>query len=321
MSFINSFLNLKISSIELVAEDVLTIELEPIDDNLLPNYKPGSHIDIHISSNLIRKYSICTKDLSQEKYRLAILREQNSKGGSAKIFKDFKLNQIIKTSMPICNFNLESSDKKSYLFAGGIGITPILSMAYALDYKGANFELYYFCRSKGKAAFYKEIVDSKFSNNTYVYFDSDTKGIRFQKEKLLQGLAVDTHIYICGPTGFMDFIKTQAIDCGYSSSQIHTEYFKSNVEKNGASFKVYAKKSGLSIDVLENQTIAQALHSIGIKVELSCEHGVCGTCLTPVLEGIPEHRDLYQTEEEKEKNLFITPCCSRARTNSLVLNI
>jgi len=321
MSFINSFLNLKISSIELVAEDVLTIELEPIDDNLLPNYKPGSHIDIHISSNLIRKYSICTKDLSQEKYRLAILREQNSKGGSAKIFKDFKLNQIIKTSMPICNFNLESSAKKSYLFAGGIGITPILSMAYALDYKGANFELYYFCRSKGKAAFYKEIVDSKFSNSTHVYFDSDTKGIRFQKEKLLQGLDVNTHIYICGPTGFMNFIKTQAIDCGYSSDQIHTEYFKSNVEKNGASFKVYAKKSGLSIDVLENQTIAQALHSIGIKVELSCEHGVCGTCLTPVLEGIPDHRDLYQTEEEKEKNLFITPCCSRARTNSLVLNI
>ena len=90
MSFINSFLNLKISSIELVTDDVLTFELEPIDDNLLPNYKPGSHIDIHISSNLIRKYSICTKDLSQEKYRLAILREQNSKGGSAKIFKDFK---------------------------------------------------------------------------------------------------------------------------------------------------------------------------------------------------------------------------------------
>jgi ferredoxin len=137
----------------------------------------------------------------------------------------------------------------------------------------------------------------------------------------LQGLAVDTHIYICGPTGFMDYIKIQAIECGYSSNQIHTEYFNSNLEKNGASFKVHAKKSGLSIDVLENQTIAQALHTIGIKIELSCEQGVCGTCLTPVLEGVPEHRDSYQTDEEKEKNLFITPCCSRALTDSLVLNI
>jgi len=317
----NDLLNVQISALDMIAKDILAIELKPIDGSFLPPYDSGSHLDVYIAPDLVRQYSICSKDLSQVVYRLGILRETNSRGGSKKIFEDFKLHQILKVSKPINKFHLDLSAKKSFLFAGGIGITPLLSMAYALDKNNADFELHYFCRSKNKLAFEDEIHQSRFANKTFIYIDDEPNGIKFDKKCLISGLETNKQIYLCGPSGFIDFVKDQAIECGYSANQIHTEYFNSNVIKTGASFNVVAQKTGINVDVLENQTIAQALKQVGVVIDLSCEQGVCGTCLTPVLEGIPDHRDMYQTDEEKNSNLFITPCCSRSLTERLVLNI
>jgi vanillate O-demethylase ferredoxin subunit len=319
-NLIEDLLHLKISSLVKLTENIISVELISVEGLSLPKFEPGAHIDVHITNSITRQYSLCNRHENTSCYRLAILKEKRSRGGSETIFKNFKVGQIVTTSYPKCNFKLVNNSKNNYLFAGGIGITPLLSMAYYLDHTSTDFELHYFSRSLNETAFADEIKKSSLSKNTFFYFDDDDEK-KFNTNFFKYKLNSNSNIYLCGPLGFMDYITSEAMIYGWSNKQIHIERFSQDFSKRGNSFEVFLYKSGKKIIVPDNTSIAEILINEGINVNLSCQQGVCGTCLTPVIEGIPDHKDLYQSEEEKELNNFIALCCSRSKSSQLILDI
>jgi len=299
---------------------VAVIELEALYGGKLPEFSAGAHIDVHISDDLIRQYSLCSDPISSRVYRIGVLNDPNSRGGSVKAFNDFNEQTNIKISVPRNHFPLNESAGKSILAGGGIGITPMMAMAYELLHAGKEFELHYCTRTSGAGAFEQELVQ-EFGNRVKFHYDDQSKSQLFDPQVIFNPFVEDTHVYVCGPTGFMDWVINTAKQAGYPSEQVHFEYFNAEVDTDGEEFEVHCEQSNITVKVLSDDTIAKALRKAGIKVNMSCEEGVCGTCITDVLEGEPDHRDHFLTDEEKEDNDQIALCCSRAKSKRLVIDV
>lgn len=313
------WINMTIAAREAVATDIVALELQSTDGTPLPAYEAGAHLDVYIQSGLIRQYSLAGDPADGTKYRLGILLDPNSRGGSAAIHARFKTGATIRVGRPRNNFPLDASAAHTILFAGGIGITPMLSMAYSLDVAGASWEMHYCGRTPDRLAFMDELA--RFGDKAHVHVDIGPMDQQLDTNAVMAKIAADRHIYVCGPSGFMDFIVRSAEEKGWTKDNIHLERFGAEVNTDGAPFTVVAKKSGKTFDVQPGETIVQKLEENGVPVQVSCQSGVCGTCLTRVLEGMPDHRDLVQTGFEKASNERITLCCSRSKTKTLVLDI
>jgi len=299
---------------------VAVMELVSANGDDLPSFTAGAHIDIHVGSEMIRQYSLCNDPADKTLYRVGILNDPNSRGGSVKIHEEFTEGQTIKISAPRNHFPLFDGAKRTILAGGGIGITPMMAMAYSLQKSGEAFELHYCTRSKGAGAFEEELVNA-FGEQVVFHYDDEDKAQLFSPQTDFSPVDDATHIYVCGPTGFMDWVIDSAKEMGYPSSQVHFEYFSADVDITGDSFEVYCDQSDITVNVGAEESIAAALKKSGIKVSMSCEEGVCGTCITDVLEGEPDHRDLFLTDEEKEDNDQIALCCSRAKGKRLVIDM
>lgn len=313
------WLNVTITRRDAAATDIVRLELHSADGSLLPEYDAGAHLDVYVQSGLIRQYSLTGDPADRTKYRLGILLDPNSRGGSAAIHARFKQGAQIRVGRPRNNFPLKAAAAHTILFAGGIGITPMLSMAYALEAAGASWEMHYCGRTPDRLAFRDELA--RFGAKVHLHVDSGPKDQQLDINAVLSGAAPDRHLYVCGPNGFMDFIVQSAEEHGWSKDTVHLERFGAEVNTDGAPFTVVAKKSGKTFEVRPGETIANKLEENGIVVQVSCQSGVCGTCLTKVLEGMPDHRDLVQTDLEKASNAQITVCCSRSKTKTLVLDV
>lgn len=309
------WLDVKIASAETVATDILGLELTGKD---LPVYAAGAHVDVRIKSGLIRQYSLTGDPADQSKYRLGVLLDPKSRGGSSAIHAEFKAGEVIKISRPRNNFPLQQA-AHTILFAGGIGVTPMLGMAYALDAQGASWEMHYCGRSADRLAFRDEMV--QFGDKVQFHIDDGPKNQALNINAVLGNPARDRHLYVCGPNGFMDFVVSAAEINAWVPECLHLERFGAEVDTDGAPFTVVAAVSGKTVEVAPGETIADKLTEQGIEVAVSCQSGVCGTCLTRVVEGTPDHRDLVQTDIEKASNAQITVCCSRSKTRKLVLEI
>lgn len=304
-----------------LAQGIVSLELQAIGDATLPRFEAGAHIDVFVRPDLVRQYSLCNDPADNTHYRLAVLLEANSRGASREIHRAFAEGQTICIGPPRNNFPLDETAPHSLLFAGGIGITPLLAMARRLDRIGRDFSLHYCVRNLARAAFLEEISASEIARRTHVHCDDGPADQRLDIDLLLRSHDSATHIYVCGPQGFMDYVITRTREAGWPEERIHLEYFNAEIDTAGEAFTVVAARSGRSIEVPADKSIAQALKDAGIESLLSCEQGVCGTCLTTILEGIPDHRDLIQTEQEKAENRLIALCCSRAKSKKLVLDI
>ena len=309
-----------ISKREDQADAVAVFELTAKDGADLPAFEAGAHIDVHVTPDIVRQYSLSNDPASTGHYRLGILKDPQSRGGSDAIHANFQAGTELQVSTPRNHFPLNLDAERTILIGGGIGITPMLTMAYTLQAAGKEFELHYCCRTRGSAGFLDELA-AQFGDRVQLHFDDAGDEQRFNPEQVLAPAADGSHMYVCGPSGFMDWVIGTAESVGYAKDNIHFEYFNVDVDTSGASFEVVAEQSGVSVTVGENQTIVDALAEAGIKVDVSCEQGVCGTCLCDVLEGTPEHNDKFLTEEEREDNDQIVLCCSRAKTDKLVLDI
>jgi ferredoxin-NADP reductase len=301
------------------ADGIIALDLEAPEGVLLPTFEAGAHVDVHVGPGVIRQYSLCNDPAETHRYRLGILLEPSSRGGSVEIHRSFAEGRTIRISVPRNNFKLVETATKSILLGGGIGVTPLIAMAYRLHAKGADFELHYCTRSKDRTAFMEDIAAASFAGQVFIHHDDGLPEQRFDPATLPTP-APGIHLYICGPGGFMDWIIGAAKTRGYADDHVHKEYFTADVDVSGATFVVEARRSGKTVTVKEKESIADALASVGIDLPLSCEQGVCGTCLTDVIEGIPDHRDMYQTDGEKASNKQMTPCCSRAKSAKLVLD-
>lgn len=304
------------------AEGVCSFELVADKGELLPEFSAGSHIDVYIAPGLTRQYSLCNAPSERDRYRIAILLEPQSRGGSLGMHTKFQVGDIIRISSPKNHFELVSANH-SLLFAGGIGVTPILSMAHNLHSIGKKFEMYYCGRSADRMAFLSEISDSPFANHVQIHTDDGPPELKFEADRLLANPSIETHLYVCGPLGFMDYVLATARRHGWAEAQLHREYFAGvdTKQSSDAAFEVRLASSGITFQIPADKSVLDVLTSNGIDIPFSCESGVCGTCLTGLLEGIPDHRDAYLTDDERAANNQFTPCCSRAKTPLLVLNI
>ncbi len=308
---------------ELQAEAVAVITLADPAGTPLPPFTAGAHIDVHLPGGLVRQYSLCGDPRGASTYRLAVLKDPASRGGSATVHELLPQGARLGISAPRNHFPLDAGASHSVLVGGGIGITPMITMAWELHNAGRPFELHYAARSRAQAALVEELAAVPWAERVRLYFS--VEGSKPDPQAILKNAPSGSHLYVCGPAGFMDWVMGEARAMALASAQIHREYFAAPGTPASAapatSFEVVAKGSGKTIRVAADQTIVAALRGAGIDVPVSCEEGVCGTCLCTVLEGDPDHRDAYLTDEERAANDQILVCCSRARSARLVLDI
>lgn len=304
--------------------DIVSFELAAANDAELPKFDAGAHIDVHIDEQTVRQYSLLNHPDEKNTYRIAVLRDANSRGGSIKIHEHFKVGDNVKISTPRNLFPLKTDSNRTLLFAGGIGVTPLLSMAHVLHHLGRDFELHYYARSEEHCAFYEALRSSPFNARVFFHFEGARSGTPAEAARALSQPGPETHLYTCGPTGFMDCIFDTAKAQGWSESNLHKEVFKAEpVEHSGDDrpFEMKLTRSGKRLHVPADKTALEVLDEAGIEVEASCEQGICGACLTRVTDGVPEHRDQFMTDSEKSRNDQFTPCCSRALSDSLSIEL
>lgn len=303
------------------ADGVCRFDLVTQDGSALPAFSAGAHIDVHVAPGLIRQYSLSNDPSERDRYRIAVLREPASRGGSAGMHESVRAGDLLRVSEPRNHFPLVEAPR-SLLLAGGIGVTPILAMAHALHAQGRSFEMHYCGRSASRMAFLEELRSAGFAGSVVLHAD-DVPAQKFDAEAVLARPESDTHLYVCGPNGFMDHVLETARRNGWPEAQLHREYFAGAVttlESDGC-FEVRVASSGLSCQVPAGKTVIEVLAAHGVEVPTSCEAGICGTCLTRVVEGTPDHRDSFLTDAERAANDQFTPCCSRAFSPLLVLDL
>jgi vanillate monooxygenase ferredoxin subunit len=315
-------LAVKVVSKKIEAEDIASFELATADGAPLPAFSAGSHIDVQVPGGLTRQYSLCNDAAERHRYRIAVLRDPASRGGSTAMHDAVKAGDVLHISEPRNHFPLQHA-KRSLLFAGGIGVTPLLCMAQRLAAIGADFVLHYCTRSVERTAFRTEIANSAFADRVRFHYDAGPPEQKLDLEADLGAPDPACRLYVCGPTGFIDYVVGMAKVKGWSADQIHLEYFGAAPKDSSgdSAFEVRVASSGKTYTVAAGQSVVQALLEHGVEILTSCEQGVCGTCITRVLEGEPDHRDLYFTDEEHAKNDQFTPCCSRAKSKILVLDL
>ena len=323
MTTATATLSVRVAAKKAEAQDICSFELVEVSGRGLPAFSAGSHVDIHLGAGLTRQYSLCNDPAESHRYLIAVLRDPATRGGSLAMHDRVQVGDLLQISAPKNHFALAHDAQRHLLLAGGIGVTPILCMAERLAATGAEFEMHYCTRSLERTAFAGRIAAAPFAPRVQLHFDDGPAGQRFDIAARLATPEPGTHLYVCGPKGFMDAVLASARQQGWPESQLHWEFFAAEVASKATdeSFEVQVASSGRVVVVPKNQTVVQALAAAGIEVPTSCEQGVCGTCITRVIEGIPDHKDLYFTPEEQAANDQFTPCCSRAKSARLVLDL
>lgn len=315
------WLELRVVSRQAETDDIVSLVLASPDGGELPPFSAGSHLDVEVAPGLVRQYSLCNNPRHRDHYEIAVLREPASRGGSAALHDGFRPLDPIRVSEPRNLFPLKPATGAAMLVAGGIGITPLLCMAERLSALGAPFVLHYCTRSETRTAFRQRIAASPFAGQVAFHFDDGPEAQRFDPMAMFAAAEADAHAYVCGPPGFIDWVLASAKEAGFPAERMHREYFQAAPAEPAPGgdrpFQLRLASSGRTIDVGADETAAAALARHGIEVPLSCEQGVCGTCITRVIEGEPDHRDMLMLDGNDE----FTPCCSRALSALLVIDL
>ena len=300
-----------------VAQDVCSFELVGANTDLQP-FTAGAHIDVFLPSGLVRQYSLCNDPADRTRYVIGVLNDPNGRGGSAEMHGIPEGARLLVGEPRNC-FPLADRAAPAVLFAGGIGVTPLLAMAHDLARDGALFHMYFAARARAKAAFHDDICSSDFADRVSFLFDD--QGNRLDAAAVMRESPPGTHFYACGPKGFIAMIEAAANSCGRQAF-FHSELFSQAApSSNDAPFDLVLAKAGITVTVAPDETALSALRRVGITIPTVCEQGVCGTCLTKVLEGAPDHRDLCLSDDERSANDCFAPCCSRALSPSLVVDL
>lgn len=306
------------------ADDVLSLRLAGVDGAPLPAFTPGAHIALRLGDDLVRQYSLCNGPDESEVYSIAVKREAQSRGGSAAVHR-LTQGDILTATPPVNGFAVDWSAAHLVLLAGGIGITPLLSMARHALKRGHSFELHYFARSPMQAAFHDVLAEGPLAPHVVFHFGIEPAAVVPLLQELLPTRRNGTHLYVCGPVPFMDEARRIAAGCA-NLADIHWEYFTppAHAPEAGAASvacTVRLARSGKTLEVPADKSILQVLIENGVMIDSSCMEGVCGLCATRVLEGEPDHRDAVLTDDDRQCGHLMTVCVSRARGGPLVLDL
>ncbi|WP_308162920.1 PDR/VanB family oxidoreductase [Nocardia alni] len=315
----NDTLDLIVRQLRWEAQDIVSVRLEDAEGAALPDWTPGSHIDLHLGGGLIRQYSLCGDPADKTAYRIAVLRDPGTRGGSRYVHESLRPGQNISISRPRNNFDL--LDAPNYLFlAGGIGITPILAMIGEAQRRGAEWELHYGGRTRAGLAFLDEL--GAFGDR--VHLVSEDREGRLDLPGLLGAVHPDTLVYSCGPEGMLAAVEQHGR--AWPAESVRLERFtpKSTTAQDVSderAVRVLCHRSGIETVAAPGVSILDALERAGLDPPYSCREGICGSCESVVLQGVADHRDdvLSGTERESGKTMMI--CVSRALSDELVLDL
>jgi vanillate monooxygenase ferredoxin subunit len=300
------------------AERIAAFELRDPDGAVLPPFTAGAHVDVHLPGGLVRQYSLCGDPADASRYLVAVLLQE---GEGSRAMHALEEGALVTIGMPRNHFQLDGDARRALLIAGGIGITPLLPMAERLNILDRQFALHYCVRSAGSAAFVGRLDAAPFASRVHVHADDGPASQRFDLPALLAEAGADTHLYVCGPAGFIAMVREAALAHGVAGERIHVEHFASAGIDAGGAFDVRLAGSGRTITVPAGVSVVDCLVWHGVEIATSCRQGVCGSCLTTVLEGEPDHQDAYLTDAERALGDRFLPCCSRSKTPLLVLDL
>lgn len=320
-------LPLLVRQVRFEAIGINSYELVHADGSELPGFEAGSHVDIHLPGGLVRQYSLCGDPKDRRRYVIAVLNEENGRGGSRLLHETLQVRNIVTVSHPRNNFPLALDARRHILIAGGIGITPLKAMAHRLASDGAAYELHYCAKGPEYAAFRDELEAKTGDCLVQSHFDGGDPSRGLDIAALLKDHVEGTHLYYCGPAGFMS--ACAAASAHWPKGTVHSEHFKAPpapnpvLEDAGSSstdnFVVEIASSGVRFDIPAGRSIVDVLDEAGIVIDTSCVSGLCGTCKVRYLSGTVDHRDFILSDDERRDHLTI--CVSRATSQRLVLDL
>jgi vanillate O-demethylase ferredoxin subunit len=313
---------LQLRAIRYEADGIHSFEFRHADGAALPAFAAGSHIDLHLGNGMVRSYSLCNPQTETHRYVVGVNRDRASRGGSAFVHHQLRTGDMVTVAVPRNNFALAEDAPHSVLIAGGIGITPLWCMVQRLDSLGRSWELHYCARSHAGAAFLDDLRALKAASThgqLHLHFDDRMQGALLDLRQVVASAREGSHFYCCGPLPMLAAFEDAT--AGLPPPQVHVEYFAAKeAPSTTGGFQVELARSGKVLDVPAGKTILDAMLEAGIDVPYSCLEGVCATCETRVLGGVPDHRDLVLSKEEQASNTVMMICCSGSKTPKLVLD-
>ena len=311
----------RVAEVEVLTPTIASFVLEAADGGALPPFEAGAHIDLRLGDDLVRQYSLIGRPGAAAAYRIAIKRDEAGRGGSLAAYRRLVAGAAIEIGRPRNHFPLRAGNGHVVLVAGGIGITPLLSMAEALAADGRPFTLHICARNAAEVPFADWFGKAPFAGHVVIHLDDGEAGQRLTPARDLAGPAAGDQLYLCGPGGFMTWLKSEAAALGWPADAVFSEDF-APVAGPSEAFRVELARSRRVIDVAAGQSIVEAMEALRLPTETLCRQGVCGTCRCKVLSGAIDHRDSALTPEEKAAGHEIMTCVSRgAPGETLVLDL
>ena len=318
----NGKMALEISDVMKKSARINQYQLRAQDGENLPSFEAGAHLPVEVAlengEKVLRHYSILSSPKEKGFYDIAIQNEEHGRGGSKALHQQLALNSLINVLPPKSEFSLTQNNKHVVLVAGGIGITPILSMLRELVDNNASYEIHYTAKNEADLAFKNEVKKLAGSNG-YFYTSQSEQTNRLDLPRLIKAIDASSHVYTCGPLRMISQVRELAGERGLPDSQIHFESFGATSQPNDKAIEIKLKKSNTVITVDPSQTILDALIDKNISVPFDCKRGECGMCATTILEGEAEHRDVYLNKAEQSQQMCV--CVSRAKGANLTLDL
>lgn len=304
------------------AEGIHSFELRDPGGAALPPFTAGAHIDLHLANGMVRSYSLTNPQDERHRYVVAVQKDRASRGGSTWVHDKLRLGDLVEVAGPRNNFPLAEDAPHSLFIAGGIGVTPLWCMIQRLVALGRPFTLYDCVRTRQEAAFIAPLEAAARRPGAIIHFnfDGEPGGKMLDIAAVVAAAPPEAHLYCCGPLPMLAAFEAATKDL--PRERVHVEYFTAKEAPAAeGGFTVVLAKSGKSFVIAPGKTILETLTDAGLDVPSSCLEGVCGTCETRVLEGVPDHRDVVLTEAERKASKTMMICCSGSKSAKLVLDL
>lgn len=322
-------LHAEVYAIRQLADGVREFELRSPDDDVWPAVSAGAHIDVFLPNELVRSYSLTNSSGEAHRYTCAVSLDPSSRGGSAYMHRQLRVGDRMWISAPRNAFPLNEAAARSVFIAGGIGITPLWSMIQRVAALDQSWELYYSARSPEVAAYSADVaaLADQSKGRVVLNFDEGEKARRLDIASIVASCAEDAHLYCCGPAPMLQAFEAACE--GRDPDTVHREYFSAPTCSLSASgepeaqreFRVVLSKANITLAVKNGMSILDAVLDAGVDVPFSCMSGVCRSCETRVLAGVPDHRDLVLTDTERNAGDTMIICCSGAKSDELILDL
>jgi vanillate O-demethylase ferredoxin subunit len=312
-------LTLRVRKIGRETSDIASFELVDPHGRDLPPFTAGAHLDVRINDRIRRQYSLCNDPAERHRYVIAVLKEPAGRGGSLALHA-ISEGSTLTVSEPINRFPLAGREARSHLLlAGGIGVTPMMAMIAELETKERSWRMHYCTRSRESTAFLDRLEPFLAAKKVELHHDGGDPSKGLDISRTLSDFEIGTHLYYCGPPGFMRAAKNAV--GAWPPHNVHCEYFEAPEDRPAAEsgpFQIKIKSTGQVYDVPPDKTIVAVLREHGFEIATDCEDGYCGTCITRYVAGEPEHRDTVLSEGERKS--YVMVCCARSKSPMLVLD-